>query len=123
MADCKHEESYWAASVNEDGWVCISCGRIGFRPDLDRAHTGQKVIDILTDLHVHDEELVYVPNGSTGDCIAEAVANRCHKEGRFTQHDILRFILDDPNVTRGDYWKVEAEKWLANKEPGVGKER
>jgi esterase/lipase superfamily enzyme len=97
----------------EAGWQCGSCDEsLGFRPDLDRDYTEVKVYNVL--LAAHDANLLYVSNSDMGLLVSENVANECQRTDMYDQASILRFILEDPNMSsHGPFWREEADKFLA----------
>ena len=109
---CKHEETYYYPSINEDGWECINCKKkIGFSPKLDRERLCLKIRGIMDDLH--DKNFIRFSNGTMGDIVMENVEGLCLKEQRFDQYFILKCIIDDPNVDvmgHSDFWKREITK-------------
>ena len=115
-----HEHDYWWQLVgpNEEGWACHDCDeKLGFRPDLDRSYTELKASGILFEFH--EAKLIYVSNGTMGMVIAENVAQRCHAENTYDQQSILRFILEDPNLseTHAEFWRNRATRYLMGGEP------
>jgi hypothetical protein len=117
---CKHETDwvFYYPVINEDGWKCVKCNeKLGFRPDLDKMLIGTKVRGLLDDLHTHG--LIYVSNGSSGDCIEANVSMRCRETGRFDQYSIILFIMEDCNVGTEDhakYWKEKGGEVHLDKE-------
>lgn len=117
------EDIYWYTTddkggpiCSEDGWKCLTHGWLGFRPDLDRARIELKVHCVLMDFH--ESKLIYISNGTMGEVISENVAQRCRTENRYDQDNILRFILDDPNMQPDStFWQTRAERWLIGAEP------
>jgi hypothetical protein len=107
---CGHDSEYvrWElAPVNEDGWRCDRCGKLGYRPDLDRKWVEEKCSAVLFWLDLH--EFINVSNGTMGEVLAIDAADRCRKEDRYDQYSIVRFILDDPNLAiHADYWAQRA---------------
>ena len=112
-ASCTHPatECYWQLDAcTEEGWRCSCDADLGFRPDLDRELTEAKVDAILT--MAHETDFLHVSNGTEGEIITAAVAQRCRQENRFDQLSILRFILEDPNINlaeHADYWQRRAD--------------
>lgn len=121
--DCEHEDLNWRATedkrmaLNEEGWQCLDCSDVfGFRPDLDRENTYEKVRCILMDFH--ESNLIYISNGTEGDIIAANVAQRCAAANVYDQWSILRYILEDPNLlSHRQFWQNRAERWLLGGEP------
>ncbi len=121
--DCEHEDLNWRAAedkrmaLNEEGWECLDCDEVfGFRPDLDRSHIEIKVYCIL--MGFHESNLIYISNGTMGEIITSNVAARCRDERKYDQKNILRFILDDPNMQPDSvFWQNRAERWLLGGEP------
>lgn len=115
---CKHKEAYWYCklnnreSVNEDGWYCTDCKKeLGFRPDLDKKQIHLKVRNILDDMV--DAGILYVSNGTEGDCIMENVACYCQRTGFYDKYTIIRQIILDPNIDvdgHAKYWKEKAKE-------------
>ncbi len=108
---CRHASPRWnLAPASEAGWSCGDCRTVlGFRPDLDRSETRHKVQAVL--LTLHDMDLLYIGNATEGELVCAAVAARCHREDRFDQVSIARFILDDPTVdaeSHAMYWAQRA---------------
>jgi hypothetical protein len=116
---CEHTAPTWDPhhGPNEEGWGCDDCAEtLGYRPDLDRSDTYEKVRSTL--FWFHDSKLIYISNGTMSDIVAENVAQRCARENRYDQWTILRFILEDPNLaTHGDFWANRAERYLLGGEP------
>jgi hypothetical protein len=57
--------------------------------------------------------IIYVSNGSTGDCIMENVAFQCKRQGYYDQYTIAKQIMLDPNtdtIGHAKYWAEEAKK-------------
>ncbi len=111
--ECKHETVFYYPSINEDGWKCLDCGDLGFRPDLDKSHIYSKVMGILMDMC--EKKLIYVSNGTQGDIIRENVASICLKKGAYDQYSIILEIMKDWNVgTKGHstYWKKKSKEYF-----------
>lgn len=112
---CKHKTVQWnLASCNEDGWLCTEeCGKkLGFRPDLDRKHTSEKVEAISLLLHIN--EFIYHSNATAGDIVASEVTKRCKKEDRYDQASIIQFILDLEQPSHYEFWQKQAHEELTN---------
>lgn len=116
---CEHDFFYYMAT-NEDGWKCCGCGHKpgeppGFSPRLDRSEIGRKVYGVLSDLVDHD--FIHVSNGSHGDAITSAVADRCQEAKRFDQYSIVLFIVEGMAESHAKYWREVSEGVLAGKDP------
>ena len=112
MIDCACIDGImWELAItNEDGWKCDRHGAIGYRPDLDRKHIGEKVRSVVFWLHEHG--FIYVSNGTMGDVIEDNVVEECQKRDRFDQLTITQLVLADPNLWgHSDYWANEAAGW------------
>src|SRR4051812_43195141 len=103
MIACSHADIIWCAvdhqrrALNEAAWKCMSClAELGYRPDLDRAHTHTKVHGVLLDFH--ESQLIYVSNSEMGEVITSNVVRRCQQTDRYDQWTILEYILQDPNM-------------------------
>lgn len=116
---CDHDPDYCRWNLdpcNEEGWRC-DCGEdLGFRPDLDRECTHEKVEAIL--MYLHESDLVYVSSGEHGEHICFNVAERCHNENRFDQMSIIRFIIEDSDMgteSHAEFWQKEAASGRSGK--------
>lgn len=115
MTDCKHLSVYWKlAPCNEDGWECLDCGaHLGFRPDLDDDALAVKVDSVLQALH--DQEFVYVSNGTMGEYIVRGVVKEVRALEHLDQQSIIVSILRDPNMAgdRADFWRRRRAEAMA----------
>lgn len=119
---CKHSGLFWyAAPANEQGWKCPDCGwrpgePPGFSPQHDRDLVDVKVGCIL--MLLHESEIIYVSNGSSGDSITGLVVQRCRRRGIYDSVSIARFILDLEGGTRhAKFWRDIAMGIMAGKDP------
>jgi hypothetical protein len=114
MAKCDHAEYlFWYGSpADERGWICADCGWMpgeapGYSPEHDRSHIHTKTDSILHDLN--DAGIVCVSNGSSGEAIASAVADRCVREGIYDSVSIARFILELGADSHAKFWKDRSD--------------
>lgn len=93
-----YENLFYYPSINEGGWQEVGKvnKKLSSRPDLDKKLIFCKVRGILTSLHTN--KLIYISNGSLGDCIATNVVKQCRKRARYDQYSIMHFIMQDPNL-------------------------
>lgn len=119
---CKHESFTWRLKpCDETGWTCLDCNKPlpgeppGFRPDLDRSNTSDKVGGILMDLHMG--EFIYMSNNTAGDGLTAAVVAECKRTGFYDQASILLFVLQIDAASDGPFWKNISEGILAGKDP------
>ena len=108
----------WELSpCKEDGWKCYDCGeKFGFRPDFDKKYLFWKVYHLMHNLHGSD--LIYISNGSQGDCMTQNVMHRCEEEKVYDQYSIILFIMQEPNMdTKGhaEFWSKESKRFLRNR--------
>lgn len=96
---------------NEDGWKEIGGEELGYRPDLDREHIYTKVMGLQLDLH--QQNFIYVSNGTQGEWITDWVTRRCEKLQRFDQYTILKLIFECPEVgveRHAEFWAQRARE-------------
>jgi len=122
---CKHDtgEAYWRlAPCNEDGWYCVCGEKLGFRPDLDRSHTDEKVNAILVQLHTAN--IVYVSNGDMGEHIVGNVCREIIDAGTYDQYSIIASIMREPNMmgSHAKFWKDRALEAAHDAEVSRGKD-
>lgn len=104
------QELFYYASINEDGWK-EGQKELGYKPEFDKKYITIKVRGILTDMF--DAKLIYVSNGSQGDCITADVVCECKKRKRYDQYSIIEFIIRDSNVNgHWKYWKKRSKEVL-----------
>lgn len=110
VMDHKCVEFRWALATNEDGWICTECGAKiadaepdGYSPLMDKSNILTKVEDILH--HLHEEDFIYISNGSEGMVLSAMVVNRCYNENRYDQYSIIDFIYDLERPEHADYWR------------------
>ncbi len=85
---CKHESTYYYPSVNDDGWRCVDCDtEFGKNEGIDKKLIYTKVRGLLHDLH--EAKLIYVSNGTDGDCITSIVCDSFQKDNDFSQGYII----------------------------------
>lgn len=111
---CKHTNPEWhLAGCNEDGWRCGDCDKkLGFRPDLDRNETSEKVG--LISLLLHEQEYIHISNSTGGDVLTAAVVKRCHADNVYDQQSIIRFILEEEEPDHSKYWQDAALKEMTD---------
>lgn len=107
-------------AINEEGWHCALCDHRpgeppGYAPELDRDAIHRKVYALLT--HLHEQRLVYVSNGTEGDGIIAAVADRCVAAGRYDQGTILLFLLEAMTPDGAAYWQRIGDGIRAGNDP------
>lgn len=106
---CRQHDFHWYQNFcTESGWKCCVCQHKpgeppGFSPELDRAELERKVGAVMHDLH--DANFIYISNGTGGDGLTSAIAERCRAEGRYDQGSIALFILESQVPSHAAYWK------------------
>lgn len=116
----KHQMSWFLSGCNEKGWKC-ECGfepgePAGFSPLHDHHLIEIKVMCILGRLH--DEEFIYISNGTEGDFLVGCVANKCAIEGIYDQQSIIRFILEEvADADHVRFWKDISDGVRAGRDP------
>lgn len=107
---CNHPAPQWRLTgCNEDGWHCAECDKaLGFRPDLDREHTHEKVGVVL--LWLHEHEFMYISNSSEGDSITSEVAHLCAAADEYDQQTIIYLIAACGREDHAKFWQDEAKQ-------------
>jgi hypothetical protein len=110
MVNCSHKAPQWSISdCNEDGWSCGDCGAaFGFRPDLDREHTREKVGAIL--FWLHENSFLYVSNASEGDSVTAEVARLCRAADEYDQQTIVYLLAATGRERHAAFWREKAKK-------------
>lgn len=122
VANCDHVQGlYWyAAPVDERGWLCIDCGWSpgedeGYSPEHDRSHIETKVGSVLFDLDAAG--IIYVGSSSNGDGITGAVVDLCRARKVFDSVSIARFILEiEAGECHMKFWRERGESILEGRD-------
>jgi len=99
MNNCNHPEDmiFYYPKVNNSGWRCGSCQyEFGEREDWDKERIWSKVHGLLLD--IHDNNFIYISNGTMGDIITDNIVFTCKKAQKYTQDFILKQIFKDKNL-------------------------
>jgi hypothetical protein len=114
MSKCDHSAPQWhLADCNEDGWKCAECERpLGFRPDLDREHTDEKVETILFWLVEHD--FIYVSNASEASGVVAQIVNSCHASNTYDQQSIVHAIAAFGLARHQAFWRDQAKQGMCS---------
>jgi hypothetical protein len=119
--NCQHESFGYFPAINEAGWRCLDGDHLmpgdpnGYRPDLDRSHTEDKVYGMMNDLH--EGRFIYISNGTGGDICTGEVAKRCRETGLYDQISIIRFILEIAESGHAAYWKTIGDGIVSGNDP------
>lgn len=121
MVDCKHETFGYFPAINEEGWKCLDGDHLlpgepdGYRPDLDRSHTEDKVYGIMNDLH--EGQFIHISNGSHGDFITSQVVQRCKDTELYDQVSIMQFVIEVAEDGHAQFWKKIGDGVMSGNDP------
>lgn len=118
---CKHEPFGYFPAINENGWKCFDGDHLlpgepdGYRPDLDRSHTEDKVYGIMNDLH--QGSFVYISNNEMGEFVTREVIQRCRDTGLYDQISIMQFVLEFAEDGHAKFWKKIGDGVVSGNDP------